>query len=151
MGGKAICRFQCPLQVTSDCDLCLCQLTCWFQDQNLQPQGQGQEAFLRCSCSSSSCFCIPGWSIQPHPNSWPSQAVIMRCLPKALGPQIPTPLRVPRTFQAVYFTATFPYLVLIVLLVRGLTLPGSVDGIIYYITPQWQKLLNGRVSTLRYS
>lgn len=48
-------------------------------------------------------------------------------------------------FQAVYFTALFPYLVLLVLLVRGLTLPGSVNGIIYYLTPEWHNLARAKV------
>ncbi|XP_060076986.1 sodium- and chloride-dependent glycine transporter 1-like [Ylistrum balloti] len=47
--------------------------------------------------------------------------------------------------KAVYFTAFFPYIVLLILLVRSLTLDGSVDGIVYYITPQWDKLLSARV------
>ncbi|XP_021377302.1 sodium- and chloride-dependent glycine transporter 1-like isoform X1 [Mizuhopecten yessoensis] len=47
--------------------------------------------------------------------------------------------------KAVYFTAFFPYIVLLILLVRSLTLDGSVDGIIYYLTPQWDKLLSARV------
>ncbi|KAL5020081.1 hypothetical protein ScPMuIL_002973 [Solemya velum] len=42
--------------------------------------------------------------------------------------------------KAVYFTAFFPYLVLSILLIRGLTLPGSVNGISYFLTPQWDKL-----------
>jgi len=47
--------------------------------------------------------------------------------------------------QVVYFTATFPYLVLLVLLVRGLTLPGSMNGIMYYLTPQWHRLASAKV------
>lgn len=43
-------------------------------------------------------------------------------------------------FQIVYFTATFPYVVLVVLLVRGVLLPGALDGIIYYLKPDWSKL-----------
>lgn len=47
--------------------------------------------------------------------------------------------------QAVYFTATFPYVVLIILLIRGLTLPGAIDGIIYYIKPDFAKLAKAEV------
>lgn len=47
--------------------------------------------------------------------------------------------------KAVWITATVPYVVLIILLIRGCTLPGSVDGIKYYITPVWEKLLNEQV------
>ena len=44
--------------------------------------------------------------------------------------------------QVVYFTATFPYLVLLALLVRGVTLPGAIKGIKFYVIPQWEKLLS---------
>jgi SNF family Na+-dependent transporter len=52
------------------------------------------------------------------------------------------------SLMSVYVTATFPYLVLIILLVRGVTMPGAVDGILFYVTPQWERLLSAKVSVL---
>ncbi|XP_020603374.1 sodium- and chloride-dependent betaine transporter-like [Orbicella faveolata] len=47
--------------------------------------------------------------------------------------------------KVAYFTAIFPYVVLFALLVRGVTLPGAVDGIIFYLKPDFSKLLQPQV------
>ena len=48
--------------------------------------------------------------------------------------------------QVVYFTALFPYVVLTILFIRGVTLEGSSKGIIYYLTPQFDKLIEAKVT-----
>ncbi|XP_053935996.1 sodium-dependent proline transporter isoform X1 [Cuculus canorus] len=47
--------------------------------------------------------------------------------------------------QVVYFTATFPYLILVMLLIRGVTLEGAWKGIRFYLTPQFDHLLSSKV------
>lgn len=44
--------------------------------------------------------------------------------------------------KVVYFTATFPYVILIALLVRGALLPGASKGLYYLFVPEWHKLLD---------
>ncbi|RWS20721.1 sodium- and chloride-dependent glycine transporter 2-like isoform X3 [Leptotrombidium deliense] len=48
--------------------------------------------------------------------------------------------------KVVYFAATFPYLILFALLIAGFTQKGSLDGIVYFLKPQWRKLLEIEVN-----
>ena len=45
-----------------------------------------------------------------------------------------------------YFTALFPYLVLFILLGKGLSLPGAKLGIEYFLKPRFEELLKPDVS-----
>ncbi|CAI9724660.1 sodiumchloride2-likedependent and chloride-dependent glycine transporter 2-like [Octopus vulgaris] len=42
--------------------------------------------------------------------------------------------------KVVYVAATLPYVFLTILLIKGLALPGSMDGIYYFVKPNWEKV-----------
>ncbi|XP_043514896.1 sodium-dependent nutrient amino acid transporter 1-like [Frieseomelitta varia] len=44
------------------------------------------------------------------------------------------------TGKAAYFLAIFPYVIMICLLVRAVTLEGAGNGILFFITPDWNRL-----------
>ncbi|KAH8380522.1 hypothetical protein KR009_011178, partial [Drosophila setifemur] len=47
--------------------------------------------------------------------------------------------------KAAYVLALFPYVVMFILLIRAVTLPGAYEGVMYFLTPQWDKLLEPQV------
>ncbi|XP_031621110.1 sodium-dependent nutrient amino acid transporter 1-like [Contarinia nasturtii] len=47
--------------------------------------------------------------------------------------------------KASYFLALFPYVVIGILLIRAVTLPGAWNGILYFIKPRWEKILEPSV------
>ncbi|XP_051251543.1 sodium- and chloride-dependent betaine transporter-like [Dicentrarchus labrax] len=49
------------------------------------------------------------------------------------------------TGKVVYFTTLFPYVMLIILLIRGLTLPGAWQGVVYYLYPEPSRLADPQV------
>lgn len=55
----------------------------------------------------------------------------------------------PLFFQVVYFTATFPYVMMFALLIRGVTLPGAVTGIQFYLLPNATRLADPQVWSKR--
>ena len=47
--------------------------------------------------------------------------------------------------KVAYVTSTLPYLLLTILLIRSTLLPGAINGIKYYLIPDWRKLLDLKV------
>lgn len=47
--------------------------------------------------------------------------------------------------KASYFLAIFPYIVMLVLLIRACTLEGANKGMLYFIKPQWDRILEAKV------
>lgn len=49
------------------------------------------------------------------------------------------------SWQVVYVTATFPYVMLLILLIRGVTLPGASEGVKFYLYPDLSRLSDPQV------
>lgn len=47
--------------------------------------------------------------------------------------------------KVVWWTVTTPFIIIIILVIRGLTLPGAIEGIKYYLTPDFSRLLDPSV------
>ncbi|CAH0397886.1 unnamed protein product [Chilo suppressalis] len=47
--------------------------------------------------------------------------------------------------KAAYFLAIFPYIIMFILLIRSVTLPGAGKGILFFLTPEWNKILEIKV------
>ncbi|XP_078034986.1 sodium-dependent nutrient amino acid transporter 1 [Augochlora pura] len=47
--------------------------------------------------------------------------------------------------KAAYFLAIFPYVIMISLLIKAVTLEGAMEGIIFFIKPNWSKLFEANV------
>ncbi|HEC94455.1 MAG TPA: sodium-dependent transporter, partial [Thermoplasmatales archaeon] len=58
---------------------------------------------------------------------------------------------VKRIGKVVAITVPLPTILLIILTIRGLTLPGALDGVSYYLTPDFSKLLHGEVWLAAYA
>jgi NSS family neurotransmitter:Na+ symporter len=43
--------------------------------------------------------------------------------------------------KVVIYTVTIPWIILVIMLIRGLTLPGALEGVNYYLTPDFKALL----------
>ncbi|XP_069664862.1 sodium-dependent proline transporter-like isoform X2 [Haliaeetus albicilla] len=51
--------------------------------------------------------------------------------------------------KMVYVTATFPYLVILTLIIWGATLDGSLDGVRFYLSLDWSRLQSAQVTPQR--
>ncbi len=53
--------------------------------------------------------------------------------------------------KVVFVTVTVPWLILIIFVLRGVTLPGALEGLRYYLTPNFKALLNYEVWLAAYT
>lgn len=56
-----------------------------------------------------------------------------------------------RIGKVVYITVPLPWILLVILGIRGLTLPGAIEGVAYYLTPDFSKLVDANVWLAAYA
>ncbi len=49
-----------------------------------------------------------------------------------------------RVGKVVMLTVPLPFIILLLILIRGITLPGAAEGLIYYLTPDFSKLIDAK-------
>jgi NSS family neurotransmitter:Na+ symporter len=106
----------------------------WGEDT----QGFFFNNFLKISSGPFEIGSLQGWILLGLVLSW---IWIVACIWKG-----PTTVG-----KVVYFTVTIPWLILVVFVIRGITLPGALEGLKFYLTPNFQKLLDYRVWLNAYS
>lgn len=47
--------------------------------------------------------------------------------------------------KIVFYTVITPWVILVIMVIRGLTLPGAIEGLKFYLTPNFSMLLDGKV------
>ena len=47
--------------------------------------------------------------------------------------------------KVVYFTACFPYVMIFCLVINGLNLPGAFTGLLFYVKPDFSKLVDSQI------
>jgi NSS family neurotransmitter:Na+ symporter len=53
--------------------------------------------------------------------------------------------------KIVFYTVIIPWVILVIMVIRGLTLPGALEGLKFYLTPNFAALLNPRVWLAAYT
>lgn len=92
---------------------------------------QNHESDLALTPTFPNTQCCPSLRRVLGHKSWMSTQLLLQRLPCGTS----QPHIVLCCPQVIYFTALFPYLVLTIFLVRGLTLPGATEGLTYLFTP----------------
>ncbi|KAI4813781.1 hypothetical protein KUCAC02_003009 [Chaenocephalus aceratus] len=115
-------------------------ITCWRKMCPLF-EGMGYASHLIILFSATSYIVIIAWAFFYLFSSFSADLPWATCghewnTESCLDPSHP---------NAAFFTATFPFIMLFVLLIRGVTLPGAMDGIIYYLYPDISRLSDPQV------